>query len=59
LDKENIECAWRKVFDNANRILKGELLVPIPFSGEISSEKEVDSDSDYIEITPKKTKRSK
>jgi hypothetical protein len=59
LEKENIEGAWRKVFDNANKILKGELLVPIPFTDEISSEKEVDSYSDFIEITPKKTKRSK
>jgi hypothetical protein len=59
LNKEHIEGAWRKVFDNAKKILKGELLVPIPFSDEISSEKEVDSDSDDIEIEPKKTKRSK
>jgi hypothetical protein len=59
LNKEHIEGAWRKVFDNANKILKRELLVPIPFSDEISSEKVVDSDSDYIEIAPKKTIRSK
>jgi hypothetical protein len=59
LDKEHIEGAWRKVIDNANKILIGELLVSIHFSDEISSEKEVDSDTDYIEITPKKTKKSK
>jgi hypothetical protein len=48
-----------KVFDNGSKILKEELLVPIPFTDEISSEKEVNADSDDIEVTPKKTKRSK
>jgi hypothetical protein len=59
LNKENIEGAWRKVFARSNKILKEELLVPIRFSNEILSEKEIDSDSDCIEIAPKKTKRSK
>jgi hypothetical protein len=45
--------------ENANKIFKGEHLVPIPFSEEISSEKEVDSYFDYIEMAPKKTKWSK
>jgi hypothetical protein len=48
-----------EIFENANKILKEELLVLIPFSDEISFTKEVDSDSDYIEMAPKKTKRSK
>jgi hypothetical protein len=58
-EQKNIEVALKKVFENLKKILKEELLVPIPFSDEISSEKEVNSDSDYIEMSPKKTKRSK
>jgi hypothetical protein len=56
---KKIEIAWRRVFESSNKILKEKLLVPVPFSDETSSEKEVDSDSEYVEIIPKKTKRSK